>query len=283
MSPRDQALWLRFHRRASQLSPDLARALLDAFDIIREELTPEEIDRLIQGDDALLDRAFIRARSRLQQAVEKGFDAAVPQLPKAGKVGGNIGVAFDTLNPKVIDAIRALDSRVIRTLKDEVKETVRAYVENGIRDGKSPRTIAKDLRPVIGLSSKQAESAEKFAQKLRDAGKSEVQVEKSLATYQRKAIALNANTNARTATVDAMKLGQKLTWQDAIDRGIVAPGTLYKTWRTVQDDRVRPTHRAMNGETVPFENYYSNGEDVPGEADFNCRCISVMTVRKPTA
>jgi hypothetical protein len=50
---------------------------------------------------------------------------------------------------------------------------------------------------------------------------------------------LNAETNARTATVDSLKLGQQLTWQDAADKGIVDLALLDKTWVTVGDDRVR--------------------------------------------
>jgi hypothetical protein len=280
MSPRDRALWLRFQRRASSLSPEMSRALLDAWDIIREGLTPEEIDRLLAGDTSLLDRAFALARSRLTQTVERGFNQAIPILPKAGKIDGVVAMQFDHLNPQVIEAIRELRSRVLNTLSDDVRETVRAYVENGLRDGKNPNAIAKDLRPIIGMSPTQAANAIKYGEKLAAAGKTEAQVERAVATYQRKAIATNAATNARTATVDSLKLGQHLTWQDAADKGIVDLALLDKTWVTVGDDRVRDEHRAMQGETVAFENTFSNGEEIPGESTFNCRCVLSYRQRK---
>ena len=43
-----------------------------------------------------------------------------------------------------------------------------------------------------------------------------------------------------------------------------------KSWLTAGDDRVRPEHKAMNGETVALEKNFSNGLMVPGEP--NCRC-----------
>jgi len=83
----------------------------------------------------------------------------------------------------------------------------------------------------------------------------------------------------RTATLDALKKGQDLSWRDAIEKGVVV-GTLTKTWVTVHDDRVRPEHVAMDGQTVPFDAPYSNGQMVPGETDYNCRCISRVTVKR---
>lgn len=280
MSPRDRLLWLKFQRRASTLTPDAAKALLDAYEIIRSSLTPDEIDALIRGDDSLLDRALLRYRQQVRATVERGFQQTVKELPKAGKIDGTVSVSFDTLNPRVIDAVRQLESRVINSLKDDIRETVRAYVENGIRDGKSPRTVAKDLRPLIGLSETQARNSEKYREKLLAKGKSPEQVEKAVTAYQRKAITQNANTNAGTATRDSLKLGQHMSWQDAIDKGLVDPALLTQTWVTVGDNRVRDEHRAMNGETVPFGNTFSNGDVIPGESAYNCRCVLKYRQRK---
>jgi hypothetical protein len=273
VNARDTAQWLRFQRRVSSLSPESAKALLDAWNVIRDSLTPEEMERLINGDDKLLDRALLRYRAKVRSTIERGFTAAIPQLPKAGKVDGTVAAMFDVLNPKVIEAIRELDSRVINTLKDEIRETVKAFVENGIRDGKNPKEIARDLRPVVGMSPTQADNALKFQAKLEAKGLPAAKIERQVATYRRKAVALNAETNARTATVDSLKLGQHLTWQDAADKGIVDLALLDKTWVTVGDDRVRLEHQLMAGQTVPFENAFSNGEEIPGESTFNCRCI----------
>lgn len=287
MSPRDRALWLRVQRRANSLAPELQRELLTAYRVIGESLSDAELAHAIASgqidailDDALLDRSLIPLRQKLQLAVERGFKATVTELPKAGKVDGQVAVAFDRLNPKVIDAVRSLDSRVVNTLKEDVRDTVRAFVEDGLRNGDAPKSIARRLRSVVGLSPSQAENARKYEAKLLASGKySAGRVEKMAATYRRKAIALNANTNARTATLDSLKLGQHLSWQDAIDAGIVDRDKLWKRWTTVGDDRVRDEHAAMNGEEVHFDAHYSNGELVPGESTFNCRCISRYFVR----
>jgi hypothetical protein len=98
--------------------------------------------------------------------------------------------------------------------------------------------------------------------------------------YRKRMEAFNAETQARTAALDAQRLGQRLSWQDAIDRGIVKTDELYRTWVSVGDDRVRPEHVEMDGEEQPYEQPYSNGETVPGESTYNCRCIEKYTVGK---
>jgi hypothetical protein len=310
VTPAERALWLRMQRRAGRISPDFARSLLDAYAIIREALSPAEITRLIDAgqidaiiDDALLDRAVLNVRATIAETVKKGFQSTIPELPKGGKVDGQVAVAFDTLNPRVIDGIRELDSRVINTLKQEIRDTVRAHIENGLRDGKAPRTVARDLRQVIGLAPNQEEAVRNFERALRGENPNasptdyklrdrrfdallrkgeltEAQIEKMTEAYRRKMLAFNAETNARTATLDAQKLGQKLSWDAAIEKGIVDPSNLYKRWVSVGDDRVRDEHVAMHGEEVPYQNHYSNGEDVPGESTFNCRCVSLFLVRR---
>lgn len=289
MSPRDRALWYRFQRKANGLSPDMAARLLEAYRTIRAAFTTAELERLIATgqidaiiDRALLDRAFAPARRVLVDAVEGGFEFANTTLPRAAQAA----VAFDVLNPRIIDAVRVLDSRVMRSLADDVVDTVRAFVENGLRDGDSARTIATHLRDVIGLSPTQQANADAYRAKLEARVRSPLsadQIDRRVALYQRKAIALTAATNAKTAVLDAQKLGQHLTWDDAVAQGVVNGALLYRRWTTVGDNRVRPEHRAMNGEEVRYDQTFSNGDTVPGESDYNCRCIAVYFLKREAA
>lgn len=307
------AFWRTVQRRVAGLQPDVAADILKAFRILRESLSDVELARLISEgqldkllDDALLDRAFLPLRERLVAVTERSFDLTThADVPKGGKINGTQAVAFDTLNPRVIDAVRQLDSRVINTLKDETRETVRAFVENGLREGTAPRALARDLRQVIGLAPNQAQYVENLRRELLDGSVADASRRKLLdqrynlsrlanlpeterlkridtitESYRKSWVAQNAETNARTATLDSVKLGQQLSWEDAVRKGVVAPGTLYKRWTATLDDRTRPEHRAMNGEEVQYDGTFSNGDTVPGESDFNCRCVAVFFVKR---
>lgn len=316
MTPAELLFWQRANRRAAELAPDFASSILRAFQILRETLSPTELARIVRlGDidqlfrDVLtnpaLDRAFAPFREKLRQATERQFKYFTRDLPKAGKVDGVVGVSFDVLNPKIIEAIRQLDTKMIQTLQDDVRETVRQRLEAGLVAGESPAAIARDLRAVIGLSPTQEDAVRSFRRKLEAGDRSVLKrslrdkrfdktleralggdgeglpvsrIEAMTDAYRRKMIAFNANTNARTAALDSMKLGQRLTWADAVDNGIVDRDRLMKRWVGVMDDRERDEHVEMEGEEVQFDEPFSNGELVPGESTYNCRCIAVYFV-----
>lgn len=313
MTAAEERLWLSFQRRASTLTPEMAAELLAAFRYIRAALTDAELEQLVRTggvdeviDDALIERSLRVFRAKVMDAIQRGFTSTVPQLPKAGKVEGTVAVGFDILNPKVIDAVRELDSRVINTIRDEIRDTVRAHVENGIRDGVAHRTIARRIRPILGLAPNQALAVSNYRKalqgenpnagpadyKLRDRRFDRMQmtperIDRAVDAYARRMQAHHANTVAGTATKDSLKLGQRLTWDDAIERGIVAAEQLERTWIAVAgpggDGRNRPEHLAMHGEKVPYGAAYSNGDTVPGESDWNCRCVERYTVKKAAA
>jgi hypothetical protein len=224
---------------------------------------------------------------------------------------GTIGIAFDSLSPYVVEAIKKLETKVITNLKDNVRETVRQHIERGLTEGLSPKQMSKGLREIIGLAPNQELAVENYRLALLGGKRSSVysgvfdaklrdrrfdtqlahamlnrkkltpeQVEKMVGAYRQRMINHNALTNAKTAALDTQKLAQKLSWQSAIDQGIVDGDRLQKTWVGIMDDREREEHRAMEGQTVPFFALYSNGEDVPGESTWNCWCLSRITQRR---
>lgn len=313
MSPSDVRFWTLAHQRVAGLQSDVASALLRFYVGVRGSLSEAELARLIADgrleqlietslSDQLLDRSAIPFRQRLRTTVEAGVKFTTRELPKMGKIDGTLAVHFDVLNPRVVDAVRELDTKVMTVLKADTRESVRAFVENGLRDGRAPRTIAREIRSVVGLAPNQEEAVRNYrralegdpnagsplARALRDKRfdatikRGELtakQVDSMTDAYRRKMLSFNANTNAKTATLDSYKLGQKLSWQQARENGAIPEGAdLTKTWVTVGDARVRDEHVAMSGETVPFDSLYSNSEDIPGESTFNCRCLSRIKV-----
>lgn len=310
MTPLESQLLARITARASRLQPELAKRLLAAYRLIRDNLTTTEMTRLIQGgnaerlidellNDQALENAFRPLRVYVDQAVMDAGNLASRDLPSPLR-----GQVFDVLNPKVIEAARTLDTRVITGLKVEVRETVRQHVIAGLEEGVGPSTIARGIRDVVALAPNQEAAvrnfrrmleegdAEAFTRKLRDRrfdrtlakafaedGKLPVaKIDTMTDAYRRRMVALNAETQTRSAAVDAMRAGQRASWEEAIERGAVDRSALFKTWVTVGDDRVRPEHAAMNGQRVPFDQPYSNGDMVPGQGDYNCRCIERISI-----
>lgn len=90
-------------------------------------------------------------------------------------------------------------------------------------------------------------------------------------------IGYRADRIARTETLTALSIGQAAAMKDA---ATVVPN-LKKIWLTMDDDRVRDDHRALDGDVVDWDADFDNGLSFPrdprGEAGqtINCRCSFV--------
>lgn len=310
MTERERQFFERVHRKTGTLTPEMTARILYAYRFLAATLPEAEMARLIAIgaveplilnvlSDRLLDQAFRRAQEQLRRTAEHSFAYVAKDLPRGGRINGEIAIRFDYLSPQVQTAIRELDAKILPTLKADVRETIRQAIQAGVEAGKNPRTIARGLKDVVGLSPAQEKAVRNYraeleagnadkatARQLHDArfkvaeGMTPEKVDRMVSVYRRNMQAYHAETIARTATLDAFKRGQQLAWEQAIDEGIVDRGRLQKTWITVGDDRVRDEHVAMQGETVPFDARYSNGEELPGESTYNCRCLSRYTVAR---
>lgn len=304
MTATERAFVDRVHRKAGSLIPETANLILAAYRALAGTLPESDMARLIEIgaldtiifavlSDRVLDLAFRRVQQQLRRTVEQSITYAVRDLPKGGKINGQIAVMFDHLNPNVLTAIRELDDKILPTLKADVRESVRQAVQAGLEAGRNPRTIARGIRDVVGLSAAQELAVRNYraeleagqiaaatSRQLHDArftvteGMSSAKIDRMVAVYRRNMQSFHAETISRTATLDAFKQGQALAWQQAIDAGIVDGGRLMKTWVQVQRPTKRDAHIPLNGETVPYDQPYSNGQMIPGEDDYNCACLS---------
>lgn len=294
----------RLYRRARSLGGDVREDIIKGYNRLKKMLGDRGLTALVESGslDRLFDqqdlrRAFAELEATVQQGVGLAGQLFIKDVP-----GGGV---FNTLNPNVIVGIETLNDQALRTLEKGIREGVRKFVARGLREGVNPRTIARGLRDMIGLAPNQVdavanyrgllESGDRDALKreLRDArfdkmierafdgdGLTATQIDKMVDVYQRNFVAFNAETNARTIALDAQKLGNHLSWQDAIDRGDVSSEEVTKRWSGTLDDREREEHLAMEGETVPWDEEFSNGQMLPGDNEFNCRCVPIYSTRE---
>jgi hypothetical protein len=291
MTAAEKRAWLRSQRRAASLSPEISKAILKSFADLKSSLSDAELARKISSgyfdaiiDEAQLSNSFAPVSEAVQKATAQATKLFSKDLP-------GVSASFNILNPSVLEAIRSLETKVVQSLKDDVRDVVLAHVENGLRDGVAPKTIARDIKGLIGLGPSQLEQVGNYRDALEGKNGRNVndytlrdkrfkgeltpeKIDRMVETYQSRRISQNAETIARTASLDAMKKGQALSIDKAVEMGVYDPNALVKSWKGVLDDREREEHLAMEGETVPYDALYSNGEDTPGESTFNCRCVS---------
>lgn len=324
MSPAERAFLRRFRERLRKLSRPLRARELAAHQVIRQSLTDAEllealrtgsVERLIADimSDARLDPQLVSLRNLVDQTVIQAAEAATRDLPRAIAPA----IEFHRLSDRLIDAARALDTRVIQGIKEELRGSVRQRVEAGLLAGENPRATARGIREVVGLAPNQEAAvrnfermlregdAELFTRKLRDrrfdgtirkafsaGGLSEDQIVKMSDAYRRRYLAHNAETHARSAAIDAMRQANFTAMEEAIENGFVDEATVIKSRVTAGDDRVRDEHREIAEATrenpIGMRDEYPNGEVISGELSWNCRCrdwlrvdIAAIRVREP--
>lgn len=89
-----------------------------------------------------------------------------------------------------------------------------------------------------------------------------------------------AMRNARTAFTGAQNAGRMDSYRRAADMGI----KIMKQWSAALDSHTRDTHKALDGEEVPYNEEFSNGLMYPGDPDgepaevYNCRCAMIADI-----
>jgi len=284
LSPADLTLWLRVQRRAAVEYPDLLSALFRAYVYIRLSLTDAQIARVVSSGNvdelysrvltqAMLDQAFGPVRERIRTSVGKGVIYAARDLPKPIPPAPTIKFAFDVLNPRVIDGIRTLETKVITGLQDDVRETVRAVVENGLRDGAGAARIGRDIRGMVGLGPAQEQQVrnfraalmgqegrnplgyvlrdKRFDRTLAKGPLSEAQVDKMVAAYSKRRIAQNADTVAQRFDLLEDVRGQKngltggLGFQNRVAEGLLH-NRIEAGGRLVHHQQIRARHKGAD-------------------------------------
>jgi SPP1 gp7 family putative phage head morphogenesis protein len=162
---------------------------------------------------------------------------------------GNIGVSFNLVDERTIRNLVTngrIPFKEIDETKDEAwnKKAINSQILQGILQGESIPKIAGRLQNVTNMN----EAA--------------------------------AIRNARTMTTAAENGGRFDAMKEADEKGIVYE----KQWLATADDRTRETHAAIDGESVPLDDTFSNDLEYPGdpmgEASevYNCRCTMVRNL-----
>lgn len=297
--------WVQMIRRVARLRPAMNRAVLQVVDAMRARLTDAEIDAWIASgsvdelvntllQDVGITAALHRVRLQLLLVFLSGADFMQTRFHQMSRL------AFDVLQHDVTGTVLRIDTKVAAAIRNDIAAVIRNAIVEAIQAGRGSKGVGPRVRAMLGLSPSQAADVERFRQALlsgdtarvlryarrdktfdrlvRTKAYTPVQIERMVRAYRLQRIALNVETIARTAALDAFKAGQQAAIEQAMQRGVFGALStrIVKTWVNMGDNKVREEHLdgAMGGETVPWDRPYSNGDMVPGQSTWNCRCVS---------
>lgn len=265
--------------------------------------------------------AFRRLEGAIEQAYEDGGNYTADRIPALSEPSGHrLEVRFDVRNPRAEEWLRDHSSTLITRITEDQIVAVRQHLEAGMEAGQNPRTVALDLvgrintatgrreGGVIGLTASQEEWVRRYAAELatldpaamkralRDkrfdrtiakairegAPLPAAKIETMVRAYRNRALKYRADAIGRTEALTSLHAAQIEAFEQAIGAGQVNEAAATKIWHSASDNRVRDTHRILNGQRVRFRADFASPSgatlrfpgdpEAPAEETIQCRC-----------
>lgn len=235
-------------------------------------LNPRIITAARSFDGLAIQTLLEEVRGTILQEVLTGLEQGKNPRTIARRVRGSVGLA-----PKQAEWVENFRRELA---EGDPKALHRVLLKGEIRQPDGTRIIRSGHASGEGLTKAQVRRIEAMIRsgKTIPAAQREAMVE----AYRKRLMALNVEAHTKTQMLQAQKQGQRLSWEDAIERGVVPRSALRRTWIATGgkagDGRTRPEHRALHGTTVGFDDEYPNGQMIPGDDEYNCRCVERIFV-----
>lgn len=147
---------------------------------------------------------------------EQGKTLIKPAVLEIMQTSGNaaykhlaISGSFDVLNVPAVRAVNKFVAKLVTDVTVETKKGIKTYIKYGIKEGKSMSAIAREMRPLVGLTGKQTQAIINYRKKLQVTRPdlSAAQLDKAIMRYTNKTHRLRMEMIARTETARAQNIG----------------------------------------------------------------------------
>jgi len=161
---------------------------------------------------------FAEQLARWDAIIEEGKRILKPELLKILAEGGKAVVErkvikqeaeprFDMLGVPAVKWAEKHTAQLVTEVIEETKQAIREQVKAGIDYGKSIQKIAKELRPIVGLTSRQAGAVAKYRSLLEEQALPEQKISSLVERYANRLHRFRTQMIARTETASALSEG----------------------------------------------------------------------------
>jgi hypothetical protein len=241
---------------------------------------------------------------------------------------GRVKFRFDIRNPNAERFLKEQSGSLITRIQEDTRVNVRNVMQLGLENGINPRQTALDIvgridpstgkrtGSLIGLTQQQEfwvrnarrdleqlseiyftrtrrdKRFDSIVRKAIDSGQplTRETIDKLISRYKDSLLKYRGDAIARTETIQALNRSQFEAINQAIELGATKRADVYKEWDTAGDDRVRETHREMDGQRVRIDEPFTTPDGYklmyPGDISMNapaseivhCRCRIKMKI-----
>lgn len=267
----------RLQALADQAMPEVRRQVEKALDALQASVPLAKIEQALLAHDALkLHDLTASLPLRLRPVVAllegvflHGAAAGRLLLPEAARIGWR----FDSTNPFAQAAARKSAAQLVTQVTEETRQALRSLVTEAFRNGVTPRELAKQIQPLVGLTTRQAQAVQAARQRAIAQGTSRSAALEQAGAYADTLRRRRSLTIARTEVIRASSEGQQAAWQEAVAKGLL-PALSTQLWITTPDDRLCRYCRAMDHRTAVLGAKFQTplGRVAGPPLHPNCRC-----------
>ena len=274
---------------ADRMEPEARAAFLDAIAKLREAIDVETLSRLIARRHSAIDADAVLTEAELSADLAPLLDLVQQTLLDAGRLTADslsrslgTSIRFDITNTLAVQVAREAAAALVTNVTTETRNALRAIVRRAFEDGLTSRDTSALIRPLIGLTERQAVAVLNYRASLLDQ-LPVARVNQLADAYAAKLLRQRAAVIARTEIMAAANEGQAALWQQAVERKLL-PHDQKRRWIVTPDDRLCPICRSMRnqvrGLSEPFVVPDAGATVMVPPLHPQCRCVTVLVDEK---
>lgn len=234
---------------------------------------------------------------QIRDALEIGGDNAASDFNRRPPTRLQIKTAFDVTNPRATEAARAQAARLVTQVTEGTRQAIIDVITAAFTEQRTAQRMARDLREVIGLHSRDERAAQNFRialqelklqpkgtvtdtvlRRLSNRGLTEARIDDLVSRYRTRLLNRRAKLISRTEIQTAQNEGQLEYWRQAREDGLL-PVNARKRWITNLDACLRIC-APLSGVSVPLDGMFqtSVGPVERPTAHPACRCTLAIVV-----
>lgn len=276
----------RLHQIADRAAGQLKVKILRAIASTLEGVSQSTLERALSRGDA---EAAMRAipwsqtgdpqlRAAFQATLEPVYrdagDAAADQLDRSLKAG----LSFNMRDPRSERWAETFAATRVTEVSGETVDAIRQVITTAFTEGRHPYETAKDIREIVGLTTRQADAVRNYRTLLEqdEIERTTEQEDRMVWRYREQLLAARAENIARTETLRAEAEGKQALFDQARDLGYLRD-TDRRVWVASEDERTCPICADLDGQEVPLGQPFvgADGERYDLEpAHPQCRCTT---------
>lgn len=218
---------------------------------------------------------YVEYKALLLKLFERGGEAQFQAL--VGKI--DRPTAFNIQHPEAERWARTYAGQLVDGLTRQTQQALADAIAEMIRLQIPPEQGARMLRQMLGLTKPSVQAVVRFQNQLRERGFADEYITRKANEYSRRLLNHRARVVARTETLRAMQEGQRQSFTQAVEQGVLIRDRTRRQWVTAADERVCEICAPMDGQLTTLDEPWQTSEgpvQTPTDSHPQCRCAVVL-------